>query len=294
MGLFDDNVDALEVVEDHAKVVAELEKAQATKILRIYGEVADKLRARLRAAPKDSFTAQQIRVTLAQLEGGIFALNRSIKGAVDESADIMTNRGVRDLVKEIDVFNDDFEGTLQPIRIDLVKTAVETKARLINQYQASIDAYSAGLRKSISEGLGRMAVERVGPEVMYQRLVEDDAIGAYFEGEAWKVRRIVRTELAGMYGAAKQESLQRVAEDEPEMRKTVYNPIDARTGDDSQWLQQQLDAGRRNSANFEMRPLVADPFVYVWKGHRRVFLAPPDRPNDRSILIPYHPSWNQL
>jgi hypothetical protein len=292
MAIFDDNVDALEVVEDHAKEVLALETRQANKVISVYADVVKTLRQRLRSVPKDSFSAQQIRVTLMQLQGAIDALHGDLSDTIDIGATLMAKRGIRDLVEEVRTFNDEFNGAVQPVRLDLVQQAIETKSRLINQYQASIDAYSKGLRQTISDGLMNMVVERVGPEVMYQRLIEDDGIGQFFEGEAWKVRRIVRTELAGMYGAAKQDSLERIAADEPLMRKTLYNPKDARTGADSAWLQSQIDAGRSNGANYVMRPKVEDPFVYVWKGHRRVFLAPPDRPNDRSILIPYHPSWD--
>jgi hypothetical protein len=288
---FDDNVDALEVVEDHAKAVLELEKSQATKVLNVYGDVAKRLRIRLRQTPRDTFTAQQIRVTLMQLEGAVAALEKNLYDTIDLGAELMTRKGVRDLVTEVVEFNDEFDGTIQPINIDLVEAAITTKNRLINTYQASINVYGQQLRQSLSNNLMQMVVERVSPETMYQRLVEDDAIGKFFDGEAWKVRRIVRTELAGIYGAAKQASLERIAENEPAMRKTLYNPMDSRTGDDSKQLQDWLNAGLLKGPNRRLRPKVDQTFVYVWKGKRREFMAPPDRPNDRSILIPYHPSW---
>jgi hypothetical protein len=288
---FDDNVDALEVVEDHAKAVLELEKSQATKVLNVYGDVAKRLRIRLRQTPRDSFTAQQIRVTLMQLEGAVTALEKDLVSTSTIGAELMAQRGIRDLVTEVDEFNDEFEGAVQPINLDLVEAALDVRNRLINKYPESIAAYSRQLRQSLSDNLMQMVVERVSPETMYQRLVEDDAIGKFFDGEAWKVRRIVRTELASIYGAAKQASLERIAENEPAMRKTLYNPMDNRTGDDSKKLQEWLNAGLLKGPNRRLRPKVDQTFVYVWKGKRREFMAPPDRPNDRSILIPYHPSW---
>lgn len=291
MTAFDDNVDALEVVEDHAKAVLELEKAQATKVLNVYGDVAKRLRIRLRQTPRDTFTAQQIRVTLMQLEGAIQALEKNLVATSELGAQLMAKRGVRDLVTEVVEFNDEFDGALQPINIDLVEAAIATQNRLINTYPESIAAYSKQLRQALSNNLMQMVVERVSPEVMYQRLVDDDAIGKFFDGEAWKVRRIVRTELASIYGTAKLSALGRIAETEPAMRKTLYNPMDNRTGDDSRQLQDWLNAGRLNGRNRRLRPKIGQTFVYVWRGKRREFMAPPDRPNDRSILIPYHPSW---
>lgn len=306
MGAFDENVDTLSLVEDHARAVYSLEDAKAEKIVEVYGRVAKKLRARLRNAPKDSFTAQQIRVTLVQLEGAIQAIKKDLMSEVDGAAELFAQKGIAQLIAEIELFNSEFEGAIQPIDLDLVQIAVDVKSRLINNFEASVDAYSKSLRQTISDGLMGMVVERVGPEVMYQRLIEDDAIGKFFDGEAWKVRRIVRTELHGMYNGAKVEALSRYGEDEPGIRKTLYIPMDARTAEDSQWVLGEISAGRVRGTHGgiarEFRPLPDDPFFYTWvprdeKGKRtgkkylRTFQSPPDRPNDRSILIPYHPSW---
>lgn len=296
MSAFDDSVDAMEIVQDHARSVLALEEERGQKIVDVYGEVAAKLRARLRALPKDSFSAQQVRVTLMQLQGAINALHAGLSKSVTDSSAVMSRRGVSDLVEEADSFNDYFEGAMQPINLDLVEAAIDVDSRLINQFQASVDTYSSALRGRISDGLTQMVVERVGPEEMYRRMIEDDGIGKFFEGEAWKLRRIVRTELHGIYGTAKLQSLGRVAQDNPEMRKALYHPQDSRTGKDSLWLVQKQAGRFLNTPFYRLRPKWDEPFFYTWKtktsSYRRVFMAPPDRPNDRSILIPYHPSWD--
>ena len=38
---------------------------------------------------------------------------------------------------------------------------------------------------------------------------------------------------------------------------------------------------------------IDEPFIYTWKGKRREFMSPPDRPNDRSILVPYREAWGK-
>lgn len=287
----------MEVVQDHAKAVLELEEAQSRKIINVYGDVAAKLRSRLSKMPKDSFSAQQVRVTLMQLQGALNAVHSGLDEFVTDSTAVLSRRGVSDLVDEADSFNDYFEGAMQPVSLDLVQAAVDTDSRLINTFKASIDTYSKDLRQRISDGLMQMTVERLGPEAMYRRMIEDDAIGQFFDGEAWKLRRIVRTELHGIYGTAKLQALGRVAEDNPEMRKALFHPNDKRTGDDSLWLLQKQAGSRLNTATYRLRPKWDEMFFYTWKtkkgkSYRRVFMAPPDRPNDRSILIPYHPSWD--
>lgn len=58
--------------------------------------------------------------------------------------------------------------------------------------------------------------------------------------------------------------------------KTTYMIDDHRTGKDSRYFN-SLKQIRKMDENFE----------YVWEGKKRVFPYGPDRPNDRSILIPY-------
>lgn len=58
--------------------------------------------------------------------------------------------------------------------------------------------------------------------------------------------------------------------------KTTYPVKDEKTGDDS-WFYYDLK---------QIKP-INEPFEYTWEGELRSFMAPPDRPNDRNILIPY-------
>lgn len=58
--------------------------------------------------------------------------------------------------------------------------------------------------------------------------------------------------------------------------KTTYPVKDNVTGEDS-WFYYDVH---------QVKPLL-EPFSYVWDGKDRVFMTPPDRPNDRNILIPY-------
>lgn len=58
--------------------------------------------------------------------------------------------------------------------------------------------------------------------------------------------------------------------------KTTYPVQDNRTAEDS-WYYYDTK---------QIKP-VSEPFSYTWEGQQRVFMTPPDRPNDRNILIPY-------
>jgi hypothetical protein len=62
--------------------------------------------------------------------------------------------------------------------------------------------------------------------------------------------------------------------------KTLMHPMDQRTGDDSKKLAQEHPAIP-----------ISEEFVFTWKNATRRFMTPPDRPNDRAVMIPYRAEW---
>lgn len=63
--------------------------------------------------------------------------------------------------------------------------------------------------------------------------------------------------------------------------KTTYPVLDDRTGEDSLYYYSLR----------QVKP-IDEPFEYTWKGKERVFMTPPDRPNDRNVLIPFVGSYS--
>jgi hypothetical protein len=114
-----------------------------------------------------------------------------------------------------------------------------------------------------------------------QRMVSD--IGRFFIGEEWKLTRIARTELHHVYNFSKMMGMGEVRDSTlPDLKKALMHPMDNRTAADSKRLAAE-------------NPIVDidEPFRFKWKGEVRVFQAPPDRPNDRSILVPYREQWGR-
>ena len=278
MSEFYDELDSIELFEEHALEVARVEREQAEALLGTYQRVAKNLRARLSNLPADSFSAQHVRVVLIQLEGAIIALTARLRGQLDESAKRMAVLGVNHLTYEIDAMSKHFAGVPMPLNLDANLLAGQYADRRINVYEASVNAYSNSLRTTIAMGLEEAVIAKDGPDTIIRKLT------GFFEGEEWRLRRIVRTELMGIYSGAKIPAMVDIRNKAvPTLKKTLYHPLDGRTSEDSKWLM----------AN----PLVVDierPFQYEWppgSGKVRTYDAPPDRPNDRSILIPYSESW---
>ena len=96
---------------------------------------------------------------------------------------------------------------------------------------------------------------------------------------AWELQRIAETEASAAYNAAQLEVL--LAQDVPgdRMMKRLVATFDSRTGRDSVLLHGQV------------RP-VREPFFDSHRGH--FYMAPPNRPNDRELMVGHRPAWGEV
>lgn len=268
-------VDSLGIVEDHIKKVLRLEDSQAGDILSAYRDVRSELIDRLNHTPGGTFTAQHLRGTLAQVQGAIDAISGKLAGDMKEGAYTMALEGVGDLLKELAKFDKHFTGAVTPINLNAALAARETSNFLVTKYETNLDAYGQGLMTQITNGLFSATIG----ETSYNEVV--GRIGEFFTAEEWKLHRIVRTELHNIYNTGKINGMKDLVEDElPDLMKTLMHPLDARTGPDSKYL-----------ASLALAIPVDEAFSYRWGGRDREFMAPPDRPNDRAILVPYREAW---
>jgi hypothetical protein len=140
-----------------------------------------------------------------------------------------------------------------------------------------VQSYNDGLRASFQSALTQSLIQQKS----WSQAVYD--LESVFDAEEWKLARIVRTELHGIYNVSKMRGFGTIKEDYiPDLKKTLYHPMDSRTGQDS------IQLAKEN--------LIVDidkPFVFNYKGKTRVFMTPPDRPHDRAILIPYRPKFDE-
>ena len=264
-----------EVALAHIDQIVALEEAEVIRIMKLYKGVRQELRDRLDLLPKDRFTAQQMRGTLLQIELAIQEMNRILSQEVSTGAQKAAEKSIEHLIKEINLYDKEFTGAITPINIDALRIATETQNFLFNRYEASLKSYGESLRAQFA----RMITEGIAQEQTSSQLVSD--IGKMFMGEEWKLHRIVRTELHNVYNTGKIDGMKEVRDsDLPDLMKTLFHPMDKRTANDSHKLKQK-------------NPIIPieEPFRFTWGGKERVFMAPPDRPNDRAILIPYRKAW---
>ena len=269
----DEGVQSL--AEKHIEAIRSLEDREAARILKLYKSVRGELRDRLDVVSGGSFTAQRVRGVLFQVELGISELGKTLNTGMAPAAKEAAAKGVDDLADEISKFSAIFTGAAVPIDINRAVIASDTSNFLINKYESSIGAYSEALRSRITQGVSEAAVQEVSMYETVQR------IGKTFLGEEWRLNMIVRTELHNVYSLGKLNTMKDLVQGKmPDLKKTLYHPMDNRTGKDTLRLAQN-------------NPIVDvdEPFVENSTGKRLVYMAPPNRPNDRAILIPYRDNW---
>lgn len=265
-----------QMLSAHVKEIERLEEKKAVSILKQYKEARNALRDRLDTVEADTFTAQHLRGVLMQVEQTIFDMSYRLEGGMDNAAQEVAIKGVEHLYDEYSKFDEEFMESTSPINVDQVVIAEDTTNLLANQYESSIKAYSEGVRSQIAMGLTQAAIQ----ELSYSEVIKN--LSSFFTKEEWKLHRIVRTELSNVYNLSKMNTMQNLVDtgQAPKLKKTLFNPMDARTAPDSKYV--------------ESLHLIVDidkPFVYTYKGKKFSRMGPPFRPNDRAVLIPYQENW---
>lgn len=240
------------------------------------------LTASLNRFSEDQYSYRQRSQTLRLITE---SLNKLDQMALEEY--IRQSRGLNDLAldlaeEEVTALNKT-EGIITPsLRRDTL--SIERNDYLINNFEASLKTYSAETRYNITNAISQgMLQKRTGYEITTK-------LSRYMALKTWKVQRIVRTEQHRLFNSSKLLAYGQFQKDDfQDMKKTLYHPMDDRTADDSKQLA-------------KIGPIVNidQPFVFVYRYKRangsvrrdkRVFMAPPDRPNDRASLLPYRKQW---
>lgn len=279
---FLEEVDSLKIVENHITSLLKLEEAKAQALIRKYEDTRLKLRLRLQNTRPSTFTAQQLRGTLLQIETALAQMSKGLRTDMISGAEAVTAAGIEDMVEEMRVFQKHFGSETVPINVDAVAAAMETSNYLVREYEDSMTDYSDALMNNLQNALTQALIE----QKPYPDVVK--SISEFFLAEQWKIHRIARTELHNLYNKGKLTGMARLTQTHfPDLMKTLIHPMDGRTAADSKYLRE-----------LNLRIPIDRYFEYYWppkpsfKAKLRRFLAPPDRPNDRAILVPYRAEWD--
>jgi hypothetical protein len=259
-------------------------------------DLVQRIERRVRSQSGESFTLTQMRATLAQLQIVTRDLTEGMRDTILDVGEAATDHAVDHMIEYLADADRAFKG-VGTQRLAISEAAMLENAR--EGVRASI------LRRLVSSGepiedadeeehpaklgiLQRYGVETVGHfEKTLQRgflarkswseMKDDITTDSPFlqQAPAYWAERIVRTEVHAAYNKAGWESIRQADDDLGDMVKILSSTFDERTGADSYAVHGQIR-------------LPDEPFE-SWFG---LFMHPPDRPNDRGVVVPHRISWN--
>lgn len=194
-----------------------------------------------------------------------------VKQIIDKFKKKFSSISKEDIVKRKVIFNElklelykikdkdhDFERSLYYILLT---------SRIVNGLEAELEGLTS--KKGQLESLQEVfASDLVKEELENLEGNHDEAI----EQATNQITRVTRTESWRYVNEERLEEFRKKGY----KYKTTYPVKDSRTCADSWYYYDQR----------QIKP-IDEPFNYTWNGEERVFMTPPDRPNDRNILIPY-------
>jgi len=245
----------------------------------------------LRPEMAESFTAAQMRAALMQVELVQRQLNRQLGGLVVAQAADVADAAVGNVVDYMQRVEREYSGVgRQPLalkEVQMLDRATQGVQSTVLRRLGSgvgIDQTGFGAQPGI---LARYGMEVIGNfETAMQigmiakkpwEAVKSDLIAQspFLQGapKYW-AERIVRTETMGAYNRASWEGMRSAEQQLGDMVKILAATFDNRTGADSYAVHGQI---RRMEQAFEW-----------WDG---MYQHPPNRPNDREVVVPHRMSW---
>ena len=134
-----------ELLQGQIEKVDRLTETQQRNLLKTFRAARRELNDRLLVVPSGTFTEQSLRITLAQVDAITSAIRQDLTTGMVDASDILAQRGLADLTREINRFNKKFTGAATPINLDSILATQDTNNFLINKHEASIAAYTTQL-----------------------------------------------------------------------------------------------------------------------------------------------------
>lgn len=288
-------------MDEHRRRLDRLATRRAvTPLKKLYDQAAAELTGKLRRLKqKDTFTAFQHKAVLAQVKQGSITMAKRLAGELGDVSEEAQTEALAGLGKDLRRLERTFTGASVPLPIDEASRFAgiidKRKTSLLKMHSTSMARYGSHVVKEVQDQLALSMVqgENTGDAI--------DRVEDTIHGEWWQAERIVRTETAWAYNASHHDGILEAVAELPDLRMrwteyvndTTYAPFDDRVGVDSIAMHGQVaDAG----GEFVMPPTAPHPDA---KGRTRVseslvgerWAFPPNRPNDRSVILPWRPHW---
>lgn len=215
------------LMERQSYELAAMQDREAERMLRLAIQARQELRARLDAmilsgeAERTRYTAQHLRVMLAQTESIVIDLRRRMDQQLGEDKQTVARTALRDLTRTIREHEPEFTDTGNRIELDAVRRMSADQGLALHRY--SIDRYGAEVVAKVQQELALGLFQGATVRDMVGRITS--ATGA-FGGQTYRAQLIARMEISRAYNDGHQASLEAAAEvlddpgtDDPLMRQ---------------------------------------------------------------------------
>lgn len=270
-----------------AQLMGLMERRGVGRLRKLYAEaeaeVVGKLRKLTRAGRGATFSAHHYRMVLTQVRDGIQQLEQGMRAQLGRESRTAGMLAHRQVVEAIKSGTKKFSGHTPVLRAEQAAVAKGiyegVEPSLLKRHASSVARYGAPTIRAVEH---QMALSLTSGDNVHDAVTRvQDAIA----GERWRAERIVRTEMSYSFGVTKQASMVELRREIPQLKKRLVATWDDRTGKDSKELDgQTVD--------------VHQPFVWHVKdshgnptGKVVHYMQPPNRPNDREVVIPWRPGW---
>jgi len=257
----------LKIAESNNRRLRELDHETRRALARRMKKVKKSLEEELKSVSKESFRAQQVRMSLLFADQASNELKDGVEQVLSAAASDASKLAGYDVSREINAWWEHYGNEATAPNFGALISV--DKEILVERFAKSLATYGQTIANTIKNEVAQTLGTRGDRGALTSAIQE--AIGR----EKWRAERIARTEIQHAYNASHHATM-RYAKDSgvaPDIKKTCIVTYDARTADDSLALEGQVR---------EMDEMFVD-------GAGRHYLHPPGRPNDREKEVAYFP-----
>lgn len=178
-----------------------------------------------------------------------------------------------------------FDGTIQPMNIDVAAAMADEDKLLITRFKSSAKKYSGDVRKRLVQELAVSKIRGETINEMTERL--EKSLPKVFEGMRNSARRVARTETMNAYNSYHLKGIDAVHEIDPEIQKRWDSKLDWRRCPHCESLDGKAVAPDTNfKADWETRNAAGKV-----RKHNATHEKPPAHPNCRCVVVAWRSDW---
>lgn len=277
------------VLDDTARSVEHLHVPTLRKILPALKQAHDELEKQLghwlsREDGEARFTTQRYRNALVAVRHAWATVNRldpTIDDALWTGADAAGKLSTHNLIRELQRFEQIFEGTIRPVAIEQGAIIAEGDKLLWRRFESAASKFPHDVQQRI---IDELAVSRFKGETIFEvtnRLQK--RLPAIYAEDRWSAERLSRTETMNAYSIYNVQGLKQLNEEDPEILSRWDGSFDWRRCR----MCGSLDGQVRDVANGEK--FVADWFTKSKRGAKHHVLSIERPPGHPCCFVPGTP-----